>query len=794
MAVYGANSLRPSVHLTTVELFLSQFKSPVILILLFAAIVAFFVGDTSDAVIILTIVGISGTLSFWQEKGARDAAGKLLQLVQVTATVIRNKEEKEIVIDNLVLDDLVVLHAGDIIPGDGHVLEAKDLFVDEAALTGETYPVEKDSGGSVYMGTHVISGWARVQVTATGKETKFGQVAIRLAAQAPETEFEAGIRQFGQLLMVITLILVLAIFAINVFLSRPVLESFLFALALAVGLTPELLPVVVTLNLSKGAKKMAQGKVIVKRLSAIENFGSMNILCADKTGTLTEGKITVEKAIDADNYDSQNVWQLAFLNSSYESGFQSPIDEAIRQSKGFSISGFSKLDEIPYDFIRKRLSILVKNRDGQRLITKGAVPSILAVSSVVQQKDGKTPLSQAKEKLDKLTSYYGQQGKRLIAVAYKEIKNKKLITNDDESDMILAGFLVLSDPLKLGVTETVASLKKLGVALKIITGDSRLVAQFLAEKVGIEKAKILTGSEIARLSGDALSAQVTKTSVFAEVEPNQKERIILALRKRGNVVGFLGDGINDASALHSADVSISVNTGVDVAKEAASIILLRKDLHILKEGIIEGRKTFANTMKYIFLATSANFGNMFSMAGASLFLPFLPLLPKQILLLNLLTDFPEMTIASDNVDPSWTEKPKKWDIGFIRRFMLMFGPISSFFDFLTFASLLILRVGVRQFQTGWFLESVISATIIVLVVRSRKPFFQSRPGKLLFITTLIIVFVSHLMPYTFVGRLFGFQPLPLTLVLLIDFIVVLYVFAAEAAKKIFYAGVKLSRT
>ncbi|MCL4390497.1 MAG: magnesium-translocating P-type ATPase [Patescibacteria group bacterium] len=758
------------------KLFLSQFKSPVIIILLLAAAVAFLVGDRADAGIITVIVGISGSLGFWQEKGARDAVVKLLRLVQVTATVVRNGQDKEVPVGKVVAGDIVKLTAGDIIPGDCQLISAKDLFVDQAGLTGETFPVEKAVGDPVYLGTHVVSGQAQAKVITVGKQTKFGQTAARLAAREPETEFERGIRRFGYLLMTVTLILVLGIFAVNVWFARPVLESLLFALALAVGLTPELLPVVISINLAKGAKRMAAGKVIVKRLASIENFGSMNILCADKTGTLTEGKIQVEKVLGADGRESDAVWQLAFINSSFETGFHSPIDQAIRIHHPLDLSDFSKLDEIPYDFVRKRLSVLVQTKAGKLLITKGALANILEICPGANR-----------EKIKRLTDKYSRDGMRILAVASKKISQDK-IDQADEQGLTFAGFLVLSDPVKDGVTQTLANLQKLGVGLKIITGDNQLVARALARKVGLDATKILTGQQITKMEEAALVAAAQTTQIFAQVEPNQKEQIILALRKGGNVVGFLGDGINDAPALHAADVGISVNTGVDVAKQAASIVLLHKDLHILKEGIVEGRRTFANTMKYIFMATSANFGNMFSMAGASLFLPFLPLLPGQILFLNLLTDFPEMTIASDNVDAIDLEAPRRWDISFIRRFMLIFGPLSSAFDYLTFALLLGFGVSVMQFRTGWFLESVISAAVIVLVIRSRKFFLSSRPSIYLLATTLLVVIAAHLAPYL-LGPVFGFKPLPIFLVLAINTIIVGYMFAAQAVKSFFYARI-----
>jgi len=803
LARYGFNLLKPKKRSDALSLLLAQFKSPIILILLFAAGLSFFLHDPVDAVIILVIVLVSGLLGFWQERGAANAVEKLLSIVQIKATALRKGASKEVPTEEIVPGDVIVLNAGDVIPGDSLVLESKDLFVDEAALTGETYPAEKTVGvlppetslgqrtNTLFMGTHVISGSGKAVVVHTGTETEFGRVSERVKLRPPETEFERGVRRFGYLLMEVTLVLVVAIFAINVYFTRPVLESFLFAMALAVGLTPTLLPAIISINLAHGAKRMALDKVIVKRLASIENFGSMNVLCSDKTGTLTEGVVKLHSALSVDGHESEKVLLYAFLNASYETGFMNPIDEAIRKHRPFDLSGYQKLDEVPYDFIRKRLSILISKGDMHLMVTKGALSNVLAVCSSAEMAEGGiVNITTVRGRIQQRFEEFSRKGFRALGVAYKDVGSDTVITREQETDTTFLGFLILYDPPKPGIIETIRKLKHLGVSLKIITGDNPLVATHLGQQMELLSPHILTGRDLHQMSDEALIKQVNEVDVFAEVEPNHKERIILALKKAGNVVGYMGDGINDASALHAADVGISVDSAVDVAKEAADIVLLEKDLGVLVQGLYEGRRTFANTLKYVFMATSANFGNMFSMAGASLFLPFLPLLPKQILLTNLLTDFPEMTIATDNVDKEMVERPRRWDIKFIRNFMMTFGIVSSVFDYLTFGVLLfILHATTDQFRTGWFLESVISASSVVLVVRSRKPFFKSRPGKYLLIATLMIVGVTLIFPYTPFGKTFGFSPLPISFLLFMGVIVILYIIAAEIAKRVFYKRV-----
>ncbi len=801
---YGPNRLNNKNGTSNVSLFFAQFKNSIILILLFATGLSFFLNDRLDAAIILSIVLISGCLGFWQEKGAANAVKELLAMVQITVSVLRDGLIKELASECLVPGDMIMLKAGDVIPGDCLIVTSDNLFIDEAILTGESYPVEKLAGviaedtplsqrtNALWMGTHVQSGSATALVIATGQATEFGQLSLRIKLKAPETEFERGVRRFGYLLMEVTLILVILIFAVNVYLAKPVVDSFLFALALAVGLTPQLLPAIISVNLAHGAKRMAEQKVIVKQLASIENFGSMNVLCSDKTGTLTEGKVRLQGALDIYGEASDTVARYAYLNSVYETGFTNPIDNAIRQHKTFALDGTEKLAEIPYDFYRKCLSILVEDNGQTLLLTKGALTNVLALCTEADSSHGSTvTIGTARTQILRRYEDFSRQGYRTLGLAYKRLVNRDDLDKADECEMCFLGFLVFFDPPKADCAETISQLKELGVTLKIITGDNRLVAATVSKQLGLAEHEILTGPEIHGMSDLALVNQVAEVDLFAEIEPNQKERIILALKKAGFVVGYIGDGINDVSALHAADVGISVDSAADVAKETAQIVLMEKNLGVLVQGVREGRTTFANTLKYVFMATSSNFGNMFSMAGASLFLPFLPLLPKQILLTNLLTDFPEMTIASDNVDANMVAQPRRWDIKFIRKFMITFGLVSSIYDYMTFGLLLSLDVSAEQFRTAWFLESVVSASLIVFVVRSSSAFFKTRPGNYLMAATLSIVCTTVTLPYTPLAPVIGFVPLPASLLALLALIVVLYLGTAEITKHVFYRCTKL---
>ncbi|MGD0993783.1 MAG: magnesium-translocating P-type ATPase [Gemmatimonadales bacterium] len=800
MKQYAARRLAPKKRTDVAALLLSQFTSPIVLLLLGATVISLFLHDPTDAVIILAIVLASGLLGFWQERGAAGAVEKLLSLVEVKTQVLRDGAPHDVPLTDVVPGDVVLLSAGATAPGDCLLLEARDLFVDEATLTGETFPAEKSVAvldadtplakrtNTVFMGTHMVSGTATALVVAIGRDTEFGRVSERLKLRPPETDFERGLRRFGYLLLEVTLLLVIGIFAFNVYLHRPVLDSFLFSMALAVGLTPQLLPAIVSINLAHGARRMAERKVIVKRLASIENFGSMDVLCTDKTGTITEGVVTLQSANDLAGQPSDRVLLDAFLNASFETGFASPIDAAIRSHGSIDISSWKKLDEVPYDFLRKRLSILAAGPVGNLMVTKGALAQVLEVCTTAEDAAGvAAPMASVREQIEAQYVQYSSNGQRTLGIACKTLGAEAKIGKESEAGMTFLGFILFSDPPKPGIEATIGRLRDLGVSLKVITGDNALVAATVAREIGLGGAQVLSGHEVRQMSDEALRASVGQVDVFAEVEPNQKERIILALRKAGHVVGYMGDGINDASALHAADVGLSVDSAVDVAKEVADIVLLEKDLDVLVEGVREGRTTFANTLKYVLMATSANFGNMFSMAGASLLLPFLPLLPKQILLTNLLTDMPETTIASDSVDAEMLARPRRWDIRFIRSFMLAFGVLSSVFDYLTFGALLfLLKAGTDQFRTGWFVESVVSASLIVLVVRSRRPFFRSRPGKRLLWATLGVVATALVTPYLPIAPLLGMTPLPPPFLGLVAVVVAMYIVAGEFAKHIFY--------
>ena len=811
LAAYGPNLVRAKQQRGAVALLLSQFKSPIIVILIAAAILSAFLGDRVDAGIILVIVLVSGLLTFWQERGAADAVKKLLAVVQARAQVLRDGHEAAVPHDDVVPGDVVVLSAGATIPADCLILESTDLFVDEASLTGESFPSEKSAGvlpadtplaertNSVFMGTHVVSGAAHALVVTTGRSTEFGAVSDRLALAPPETDFEHGVRRFGYLLMEVTLILVIAIFAINVLLHKPPIDSFLFSLALAVGLTPQLLPAIISINLAHGARRMALRHVIVKRLDSIEDFGSMDVLCSDKTGTLTEGVVTVSGGFDVRGGDSEDVMLYAYLNSCFETGFTNPIDVAVRASRSFDLNQIVKLDEVPYDFTRKRLTILVERGGKPLMVTKGAFSNVLDVCTQARMPSGSTVrIDEVRTDVEKLYRDLSAKGFRTLGVAVREDTGRE-IDATAEAEMTFVGVLALFDPPKEGALAAVEELRAMGVSLKIITGDNALVARTAGAGMGLDEPVVVTGSQLHATHERALVSRIDSIDIFAEIEPNQKEYLVRLLQKAGHVIGYMGDGINDASALHAADVGISVNSAVDVAKEAADIVLLEPGLDVLAQGVKDGRATFANTLKYVFMATSANFGNMFSMAGASLFLPFLPLLPTQILLTNLLTDFPEMTIASDNVDPELVEQPRRWDIRFIRRFMIVFGLLSSVFDYATFAALLwVMKLPVwgppgaattyaqALFRTGWFVESVLSASMVVLIIRTRRPVWRSRPGRLLTIATVTIWIVTLGIPYTPLGTLFRFVPLTWPFLLMLAVILALYMSGAELAKHLFY--------
>lgn len=798
----GPNRIQSKEQATPLGLFLNQFKSPIVLILIFATLISAFLKDWVDAIIILLIVIGSALLSFFQEYNANTAAQKLREQVSLKTEVLRDGKAALVPSEAIVPGDVVLLSAGSLVPADGLIIEARDFFVNQAALTGETFPVEKKPGvlpesaglaertNVVFMGTHVSSGSAKALIVQTGAHTAFGQIADRLTLRPPENEFQRGIRHLGYLLSEVMFVLVLGIFFFNVLFNKPPLDSLLFSIALAVGLTPQLLPAIININLSKGSQAMAKHGVIVRRLESIENFGSMDVLCTDKTGTITQGVVKLDGALDVDGNPSKQVGLYAYLNAQMQTGLSNPMDEAIVSQGAEQAEGYAKVDEIPYDFIRKRLSVVAVGADGQHLlITKGALENVLAVCARIRVGDEEKTLADGERvKIQEKFEGWSAQGYRVLGVAVKPVSAQELpYSTKDETDMTFVGFLLFFDPPKEGVQATIQALEKLGVRLKVITGDNKLVARRTGQAVGLGDAKVLTGAELDELRDEALWHAVEETTIFAQVDPNQKERIILALKKRGHVVGYMGDGINDAPSLHSADVGISVANAVDVAKEAADLVLLEQDLDVLHEGIVLGRKTFANSLKYIFMATSANFGNMFSVAAASLFLPYLPMLPKQILLINFLTDLPEMTIAGDNVDDEFVERPRRLDIKFIRRFMFVFGPLSSFFDFATFGVLLwLMKAGEQTFHTGWFIESVLSAGMVVFAVRTRLPFLRSRPSRAMLGMTLMVVAITLILPYTPLAGLLGFTPLPLLYLLAIFGVVALYFLSAELTKRWFF--------
>jgi Mg2+-importing ATPase len=804
LARHGPNTLVATKKAGAFGLYANQFKSPLVLILIVASVVSLVASEWVDAGIVLMVVFGSTALGFVQEYIAGNAIEKLRSQITISSTVLRAGLPVSLPSAQVVPGDVVQLAAGSLIPADAVVLAARDFFVAQAALTGETFPVEKVPGAvaadtglaqrsnCVFMGTSVRSGTASVLVAATGKSTVFGQIAGKLALRPALTEFERGIHRFGYLLTRVMLAMVVVVLAINIFMARPPIASLLFALALAVGLTPELLPAIISITLSHGAKRMAALGVIVRRLNAIENLGSMDVLCTDKTGTLTAGIVELDGAFDVDGQPSAPVLRLAGINARFQTGMANPLDEAVsRAAAGSGLTEVRKIDEIPYDFVRKALSVVAADATGERtLVTKGALDNVLGMCASARTAAGVTALDAAiKARIQARYEDWSGQGFRVLGVASRVVEDRTgPYTRADERGMCFAGFLLFLDPPKDDVRQVILDLAQRGVQLKMITGDNINVARHVATTIGLPVALTLTGRELNEMSDEALWHAAQQATVFAEVDPNQKERIILALRKTGHVVGYMGDGINDAPALHTADVGISVDTAVDVAKDAADFVLLRKDLGILRQGIDEGRRTFANTLKYILTTISANFGNMFSMAVASVFLPFLPLLASQVLLNNFLSDIPATTIAGDNVDADLVATPRRWDTQFIRDYMVVFGLVSSVFDLLTFGVLLwLFQAAAEEFRTGWFVESLLTELVIALVVRTRGPFWASRPGKLLLASTGAVIALTLALPYLPFAGMFGFVPLPAPLMLAMIALTLGYVVAAEFAKKFFYA-------
>jgi len=807
LRVIGPNSIEDARRLSALRLLLRQFEGPLVLILMFGAAISLSLQEWADAGIILAIVLGSTLLGFYQEYRASAAVQELKHRLALKCRVLRAGSEQILDVSAVVPGDVIALSAGNLVPADGVVIEATDFLVNEASLTGESFPVEKRPGivapetplagrsNAVYLGSSVQSGTARILAIQTGRRTAFGAIVARLKARPPETEFGRGIRQFGYLLLRVMVVIVLFVLTVNELAGRPIIESLLFAVALAVGLSPELLPAIISVTLAAGARAMAKEGVIVRRLDAIENLGSMDILCTDKTGTLTEGTVTLNDATDPKGQSSANVRQLAFLNASFETGIENPLDAAIvgaGTGAGFTTHGYHKIDEIPYDFLRKRLTIVMVedgNASQHLIVTKGAFATVLAVCSLVERGGSEAPLTaELRAELDTLYQAKSADGLRVLAVATRKVASKQHYGREDETGMCFAGFLLFSDPPKADAQQTIRNLTSLGIRVKVISGDNRHVTAHLAKAVGLDPSSILTGDELGKLTDQALWARAPRTDLFVEVDPQQKERIVRALQKMGHAVGYLGDGINDAPALHAADVGISVDQAVDVARESADIILLRRDLDVLRRGVEDGRRTFANTLKYICITTSANFGNMISMALATPLLPFLPLVAKQILLNNFLSDVPSIAISTDNVDPQIVTRAQRWNIKDVRRFMIVFGLVSSVFDLVTFAALLLVfHANEATFQTTWFLISLLTELAVVLVLRTRGPALRSSPSRLLLWSTLSVSAASLAIPYLgSLSAVFGFVPLSVAEMAVVFAIVGGYVLATESTKAWFY--------
>ena len=804
LARYGPNLFRDSAHQSVWLQFAARFKNPLVIILLVASAISAFTGEVANFVIISFIVLLSVTLDFVQEYRAGKAAEKLRVAVAVRASVMRDGTKLDVPVADVVPGDIVLLSAGDMVPADGVVLEARDFFVKQALLTGESYPVEKkpgtpsadatelqDAANAVFAGTSVISGSARALVVRTGTATAIGAIADSISREPPPTAFEVGTRRFGILIMRLTILLVLFVLLVNAMFHKPWLDSFLFAVALAVGLTPELLPMVVSVTLSRGALRMAKKRVIVKRLSSIQNLGSMDVLCTDKTGTLTEAKIHLEQHVDALGKPSERVLELAYLNSYFETGLKSPLDDAILDHQNIDVSAWKKIDEVPFDFERRRVSVLLDNGKTRLLAVKGAPDDILGLCTSCEERGPDQQCAMDEATLARLRAQHHaleSEGFRVLGIAWRHVPlDHPHAVISDETELVFAGFAAFLDPPKASAGAALAALAASGVAIKIVSGDSELVTQHICAQLNIPVTGVVTGKEIAQMDDYALRARVESANLFCRVNPAQKDRVILALKARGHVVGYLGDGINDAPSLHSADVGISVESAVDVAKEAADIILLEQDLQVLHQGVLEGRRTFANIMKYIMMGTSSNFGNMFSMAGAALFLPFLPMLPTQILLNNILYDISEIPIPLDKVDAEEVRSPRVLDMNFIRNFMLVIGPVSSLFDFLTFyVMLVVLEANEMLFQTGWFVESLTTQVLVIFIIRTRGNPFKSRAHPVLIATSLAVVALATVLPFTPLGTYFGFVPPPAKFYLILALMVVAYLFIVEAAKRYFY--------
>jgi P-type Mg2+ transporter len=794
----GRNSLEAEERSWT-HVLLNQVKSPLVLLLVFAAIASSLTGEWVDANIVLVIVLASVVMGFSRELSAERASKALQARVQTRANVLRDGAPTRVPLEEVVPGDIVLLSAGNIVPADGLLFQATDCHVSEAALTGESYPALKElqpSGETaalgarrncVFMGSNVRSGSARMVVAKTGAGTYFGKIALRLALRPPATEFDRGMLRFGYFLTSAMTVMMLLVFMVHVLRGRPAMETLMFSIALAVGLSPELLPAILSVNLGRSARLMAEKGVLVRHLNAIENLGSMDVLCTDKTGTLTEGVVKLEGAYEVTGRASSEVLELACVNAALETGLKSPLDDAILDASPRSEEQREKLAEIPFDFARKRVSVVTQQRAGAHLITKGAFHHVLEICSRLP--DGSTLGEAQRAELESRYQGWSEQGIRVLAVADRQVPLQRTYDRTDEQELTFRGFLTFLDRPKEGAARTIRDLRGLGVSVKLISGDSKLVCQHVAGLVGLRDQKVLTGAELDGLHDEALWHAAEQTDLFVEVDPNQKERIILALKKVGHVVGFLGDGVNDAPAMHAADTSVSVDGAVDVAREAADFVLLRRDLDVIRRGIQEGRKTFANTLKYVLMTMSANLGNMLSMAVASIWLPFLPLLIGQILLNNFLSDIPALGLSADGVDPELVSRPRRWDMRFIARFMLEFGLISSFFDFVTFGTLLVLGAHPELFRSAWFVESLLTEIVIALLIRTRRPAYRSRPGRFLWVSTAAVAVLGVLIPFLPGMSRLGFAPLPPSVLLALLLITLLYAVGVELRKAGFYRAV-----
>ena len=812
LARYGPNLVRQRKHRPLIVRYLARFKNPLVLILLGASAVSAMTREYTNFAILSVIVLLSVSLDFVQEYRANAAAEKLRLSVSLRALVMRDGKASTIPAAHVVPGDVVLLAAGDMVPADGRVLEARDFFVKQALLTGESYPVEKrpdtppatatdiaQATNAVFMGTSVISGSARVLALKTGPDSAIGGIADSISAQSPPTSFETGTRRFGMLIMRLTVLMVLFVLLVNTLFHKPWLESFLFAVALAVGLTPELLPMVVSVTLARGALRMAKQHVIVKRLTAVQDLGSMDVLCTDKTGTLTEAKIEMERHIDALGRPSERVLELAYFNSFFETGLKSPLDDAILGHQHIDMGSWKKIDEVPFDFERRRVSVLIDNGATRWLVVKGAPDDIVGLCARYEANGAGDERAIDEAALAAIRAQYHAletDGLRVLGIAWRQVAPERAHAMvGDETELVLAGFACFLDPPKASAAPALEALARLGVAIKVVTGDSELVTRHVCAQLGIPVRGILTGGEIARMEDHALRVRVATANLFCRINPAEKNRVILALKARGHVVGYLGDGVNDAPSLHSADVGLSVDSAADVAKEAADMILLEPDLNVLHAAVLEGRRTFGNIMKYIMMGTSSNFGNMFSMAGASLFLPFLPMLPAQILLNNLLYDISEVPIPLDQVDHGEVGLPRALDLHFVRNFMLVIGAVSSVFDFLTFyIMLVVLHADEKLFQTGWFVESLCTQVLVIFVIRTRGNPLNSHPHPLLTATSLAVVAIAVLMPFTPVGGYFGLVPPPARFYFMLGAMVLVYLITVELIKQRFYRWSAAGRT